>query len=55
MPWSGGLFMMGWFRGRRVDVLEKKNMKAAVCSDCHSTHALGNTSSGNANEERKVY
>ena len=45
MPWSGGLFIMGWFRGRRAEVLEKKNMKAAVCLDCHSTHALGNTSS----------
>jgi cytochrome b subunit of formate dehydrogenase len=45
------------------EVLEKKNMKAAVCSDCHTTHAIGNTSSdaakltitancGNCHEER---
>ncbi|WP_292932644.1 cytochrome c3 family protein [Noviherbaspirillum sp.] len=26
------------------EVLEKKNIKAAVCSDCHTTHAVANTS-----------
>jgi cytochrome b subunit of formate dehydrogenase len=26
------------------EVLEKKNSKAAVCSDCHNAHAVGNTS-----------
>jgi cytochrome b subunit of formate dehydrogenase len=25
-------------------VLEKENVKAAVCSDCHTTHSIGNTS-----------
>ena len=27
-------------------LIEKKNLKAAVCIDCHTTHAIGNTSSG---------
>lgn len=26
------------------EMLEKKNVKAAVCSDCHTTHAVANTS-----------
>ena len=26
------------------EVLEKRNLKAAVCSDCHTTHAIANTS-----------
>jgi cytochrome b subunit of formate dehydrogenase len=28
------------------EALDKHNTKAAVCSDCHTTHAIGNTSAG---------
>ena len=31
-----------------TEVLEKRNLKAAVCSDCHTSHDIGNTSTVSA-------